>query len=63
MAIDLNDPVTTAAHNAWLEYAKGTYSNTDKRIFIAGFMAGNRYRQQGEEQRGQSRENTTQDPR
>lgn len=35
-----DDPLLTAAETAWLEYAKGTYSNTDKRIFIEGFRRG-----------------------
>lgn len=35
-----NDPLLTAANTAWLEYAKGTYSATDKRIFIEGFRRG-----------------------
>lgn len=34
------DPVATAAETAWLEYTKGTYSNTDKRIFVEGFRRG-----------------------
>lgn len=34
------DPVATAAETAWLEYAKGTYSSTDKRIFVEGFRQG-----------------------
>lgn len=34
------DPWAVAAECAWLEYAKGTYSETDKRIFIEGFRRG-----------------------
>lgn len=35
-----NNPLPAAAETAWLEYAKGTYSNTDKRIFVEGFHRG-----------------------
>lgn len=35
-----SDPFIAAAERAWLEYAKGTYSETDKRIFIEGFRRG-----------------------
>lgn len=47
MAVDVlnNDPLPTAAERAWLEYAKGTYSETDKRIFIEGFRRGVRWQQ------------------
>lgn len=44
------DPLTAAAQAAWLDFAKGTYSTTDQRIFVAGFMAGNRHRQRQEKQ-------------
>lgn len=40
-----DDPLLTAAETAWLEYAKGTYSNTDKRIFIEGFRRGVNWQQ------------------
>ena len=39
------DPVATAAETAWLEYAKGTYSTTDKRIFVEGFRRGMNWQQ------------------
>lgn len=31
--VQATDPLLEAAETAWLEYAKGTYSGTDKRIF------------------------------
>lgn len=40
------DPVVTAAETAWLDYAKGTWSETDRRIFVEGFRRGDLYRQQ-----------------
>lgn len=39
-----SDPLTAAAEHAWLEYAKGTYSETDKQIFIEGFIRGAAWR-------------------
>lgn len=39
-----NDPLLIAAERAWLEYAKGTWSETDKRIFIAGFIEGAKWK-------------------
>lgn len=33
-----------ASERAWLEFANGTYSESDKRIFIAGFYKGESYR-------------------
>lgn len=43
------DSLTAAAERAWLDYAKGTYSETDKRIFIAGFRQGVRYKRKQDE--------------
>lgn len=37
------DPLTTAAEAAWLEYAKGTWSETDRRVFVEGFRHGTMY--------------------
>lgn len=45
-----------AAEKAWLEFANGTYSETDKRIFIAGFYKGENYRARLERQRKQVRQ-------
>lgn len=39
-----DDPLLAAAERAWLEYAKGTYSETDKRIFVEGFIKGTAWR-------------------
>lgn len=43
---DHNGPLLAAANTTWLEYAKGTWSETDKRIFMAGWEACNNYRRQ-----------------
>lgn len=40
-----NDPLLTAAETAWLEYARGTYSETDKTIFVQGFCRGVNWQQ------------------
>lgn len=40
------DPVATASDAAWLDYAKGTFSLTDKRIFEQGFRDGWRMRRE-----------------
>lgn len=37
-----NDNGETLAERAWAEYAKGTYSTADKKIFIEGFRRGYR---------------------
>ena len=43
-----------AAEKAWLEFTNGTYSETDKRIFVAGFYKGESYRARLERQRKQA---------
>lgn len=40
-----DDPLLAAAETAWLEYAKGTYSETDKTIFVQGFRRGVNWQQ------------------
>lgn len=39
------DPLLAAAETAWLEYAKGTWSETDRRIFVEGFRRGVNWQQ------------------
>lgn len=39
------DPLITAAESVWLEIVNGTYSETDKKIFIQGFCKGVRWQQ------------------
>lgn len=39
------DPLAAAANSAWLEYARGTWSETDKRIFMEGFRRGVQWQQ------------------
>lgn len=34
------DPLPTAADTAWLEYVKGTWSESDQRLFVDGFQSG-----------------------
>lgn len=35
-----DNPLLAAAEAAWLEYVNGTYSEADKRVFVAAFVKG-----------------------
>lgn len=54
---DNNDSLFTAAEKAWLEYARGTYSETDKRIFVEGFRRGVNWQQRRVKAQGRYEEN------
>lgn len=45
------DPLTTAAKAAWLEYVNGTYSMTDRRVFVTAFIEGAKWQKRRDEGR------------
>lgn len=46
------DPLTAAAKAAWLEYVKGTWSESDRRIWVDAFIKGAQWQKQRSEARG-----------